>query len=132
MVSRAVQDADREIGKRVKIRRLDLRMSQEKLGDAIGVTFQQIQKYEKGTNRISVGRLQVIAKILKVPVAYFFNGDGGGSGPGHEMFSLLESTYALRLMKAFLQIQDRQIRRSTVELVESLAETAGGSRKSGR
>ena len=83
MVSRAVQDADREIGKRVKIRRLDLRMSQEKLGDAIGVTFQQIQKYEKGTNRISVGRLQVIAKILKVPVAYFFNGDGGGSGPGH-------------------------------------------------
>lgn len=134
MKTKAVLDTDKEIGRRVKVRRLDIGLSQGKLGNAIGVTFQQVQKYENGTNRISVGRLQVIAKILKVPVSFFFDNDGGGHGSGssQEMFALLEPAYALRLMKAFARIADRRVQRSTVELVEGLAEATGTSRRQAR
>src|SRR5260370_18155605 len=74
MAKKAPNPIDRHVGSRVRMRRLMLGMSQEKLGDALGLTFQQVQKYEKGTNRIGASRLQHLAQILQVPVAFFFEG----------------------------------------------------------
>src|SRR4030081_864162 len=74
MVKKAPNPVDRHVGSRVRMRRMMLSMSQEKLGDALGLTFQQVQKYEKGTNRIGASRLQQISNILQVPVAFFFEG----------------------------------------------------------
>src|SRR5438132_9700768 len=74
MVKKAPNPIDKHVGSRVRMRRMMLGMSQEKLGDALGITFQQVQKYEKGTNRISASRLQHISQILQVPVAFFFEG----------------------------------------------------------
>jgi len=115
---------DREVGRRIKMRRRELGLSQSALGDAINLTFQQVQKYEKGANRVAAGRLQHIAKILKVPVSFFFDELGGSSGGGSEISAMLDSAYGLRVLKAFSKIQDRSLQRSTVELMEKLAEIA--------
>lgn len=112
---------DREVGRRIKMRRHELGISQTTLGNAINLTFQQIQKYENCKNRISAGRLQHVAKVLKVPVAFFFD-DLGGSGGGSNISAMLDSAYSLRLLKAFVKIHDRRIQRSTVELIETIAE----------
>ena len=112
---------DNEIGRRIKLRRLELGMSQESLGKALTLTFQQVQKYEKGTNRVSSGRIQQIAKILDVPVTFFFS-DLGGSGTS-TIPAMLDSHYSLRLLKAFSRIHNRNIQRTTVELVETIAES---------
>ena len=117
-----------EIGKRLKLRRLELGLSQESLGHALGVTFEQVQRYETGTDRIGAGRLQQIAEILKVPILFFFGGafsrtgdrDGGG-----DVVDFLDTAYALRLVQAFRRIQNRHIRQSIVELVEQVADTVG-------
>ena len=74
MAKKAPNPTDKHVGSRVRMRRMMLGMSQEKLGDALGLTFQQVQKYEKGTNRIGASRLQQISHILQVPVAFFFEG----------------------------------------------------------
>src|SRR5580700_7111498 len=74
MEKKAPNPIDRHVGSRVRMRRLMLGMSQEKLGDGLGLTFQQVQKYEKGTNRISASRLQEMSYILQVPVPFFFEG----------------------------------------------------------
>src|SRR5689334_8058350 len=74
MAKKAPNPIDKHVGSRVRMRRMMLSMSQEKLGDALGLTFQQVQKYEKGTNRIGASRLQQISNILQVPVAFFFEG----------------------------------------------------------
>src|SRR5438067_8895554 len=79
---KAPNPIDKHVGSRVRMRRMMLSMSQEKLGDALGLTFQQVQKYEKGTNRIGASRLQQISLILQVPVAFFFEGVPGPSGLG--------------------------------------------------
>src|SRR6266481_1140616 len=90
MAKKAPNPIDKHVGSRVRMRRMMLSMSQEKLGDALGLTFQQVQKYEKGTNRIGASRLQQISHILQVPVAFFFEGapavpgariDGSGEAP---------------------------------------------------
>jgi transcriptional regulator with XRE-family HTH domain len=114
---------DREIGRRMKMRRLQLGMSQERLGGALGLTFQQIQKYEKGVNRVGAGRLQQVAKILDVPVSFFFDDVVGGSKGSNEVFAFLDTAYSLRLMKAFVRIRSHRIQRSAVELVEEIANT---------
>ena len=124
---RSVLAHDREIGKRIKARRLDLRMSQQALGNAIGLTFQQVQKYEKGMNRVGAGRLQQIAKILKVSPTYFFDDIARLNG-GEDLFALLDTSYSLRLVKAFAKISDQRIRQNAVELIESIAETTDESR----
>ena len=80
MAKKAPNPIDRHVGSRVRMRRMMLSMSQEKLGDALGLTFQQVQKYEKGTNRIGASRLQQIAHILQVPVSFFFEGAPHASG----------------------------------------------------
>src|SRR2546429_9554774 len=80
MAKKAPNRIDKHVGSRVRMRRMMLSMSQEKLGDALGLTFQQVQKYEKGTNRIGASRLQQISLILQVPVSFFF--EGAPSPPG--------------------------------------------------
>jgi transcriptional regulator with XRE-family HTH domain len=115
---------DREVGKRIRVRRLQLQMSQTSLGDALGLTFQQVQKYEKGVNRVGAGRLHQIAKILDVSTSYFFDNARSESGAGNELFELLDTAYSLRLIKAFANLEDPQVRRSVVELIEGIAKQA--------
>jgi transcriptional regulator with XRE-family HTH domain len=113
------------------MRRMMLSMSQEKLGDALGLTFQQVQKYEKGTNRIGASRLQQISSILQVPISFFFEGapDVPGSRPvaGKEAPSpsyvsdFLATSDGLALTKAFMRIDDAKLRRRIVDLVEQIA-----------
>src|ERR1700731_4533434 len=103
---------DKHVGSRVRMRRMMLSMSQEKLGDALGLTFQQVQKYEKGTNRIGASRLQHISNILQVPVAFFFGGPpnvqggprpapvGGAPSPAY-VSDFLATSDGLALTKAF-------------------------------
>lgn len=120
------------VGGRVKARRQVLGISQEKLGGALGVTFQQVQKYEKGTNRISASRLQQIGAVLGVPAAYFFEGLQGLTGgiPGFAeeaqasyKSDIISTDEGMQLMRAFLRIEDPSVRRRIIELVESIAGT---------
>jgi transcriptional regulator with XRE-family HTH domain len=120
---------DRHVGSRVRMQRMMLGMSQEKLADGIGLTFQQVQKYEKGTNRISASRLQHIAHILGVPVTYFFDGAPGlpgvaqGTGPAPSpayVTDFLATSNGLALTRAFMRIDDVLLRRSIVRLVEEI------------
>jgi transcriptional regulator with XRE-family HTH domain len=108
-------------------------MSQEKLGDALGLTFQQVQKYEKGTNRIGASRLQQISIILQVPVSFFFEGaptvptpggrqDGMSEAPSPAYVSdFLATSDGLALTKAFMRIANAKLRRRIVDLVEQIA-----------
>jgi transcriptional regulator with XRE-family HTH domain len=134
MVKKAPNPTDKHVGSRVRMRRMMLNMSQEKLGDALGLTFQQVQKYEKGTNRIGASRLQQIAHILQVPVEFFFEGGPSsetagqfGEAPSPAYVSdFLSSSDGLALTKAFMRISNPKLRRRIVDLVE---EIAGGSEK---
>jgi transcriptional regulator with XRE-family HTH domain len=114
---------DCEVGRRLRVRRRELGLSQSSLGDALDLSYQQVQKYEKGLSRVSLDRLHQIAQILDVPVTFFFN-DLGGSRDG-QLFELLNSAYSLRMLKAFDRIHDRRLKKSTVELVEAIANSAG-------
>jgi transcriptional regulator with XRE-family HTH domain len=101
-----------------------LRMSQEKLGDALGLTFQQVQKYEKGTNRISASRLQHVSQILQVPVPFFFEGASASpefTSPAY-VNDFLATSDGLGLVEAFMRIKDAKLRRLIVRLVEDCAE----------
>lgn len=122
---------DRHVGARVRMRRLVVRMSQERLGEALGITFQQIQKYEKGANRIGASRLQQIAKILGVPVEFFFDGApsgdvslavGFGEMPQPSLMSdFMATSEGVQLTRAFVKIADPAVRRRVIDLVEALA-----------
>jgi transcriptional regulator with XRE-family HTH domain len=118
---------DVHVGSRVRVRRAELGLSQTQLGHALGVTFQQVQKYEKGTNRISASRLQQISDILKVPPSYFFKGAPGGmKAKGHTspvayVSEFVSSDEGLSLVKAFMKIKDAKMRRRIVNLVDQLA-----------
>jgi len=101
MATKVPNPIDKYVGSRARMRRLMLGMSQEKLGDELGITFQQVQKYEKGTNRVSASRLQAMACILQVTVSFFFEGAPQIAGP--------------------VQIEDASLRRSVVRLVEEIA-----------
>jgi transcriptional regulator with XRE-family HTH domain len=125
---------DIHVGSRIRLRRNMMGMSQEKLGESLGITFQQIQKYEKGTNRVGASRLQAIASILSVPVAFFFEdapGEEGGSGRGFSedastafAMEFCSTTEGLQLNRAFVKIADVKVRRKIVELVKSLSDDA--------
>ena len=120
---------DKEIGSRVRMRRISIGMSQEKLGDMLGLTFQQVQKYEKGTNRISVGRLVDIAKILGVDIHFFFNGiKSGKNDPGFAeeesppyISEVMSTPDGLQLIRSFTGIKNPKVRKSIVQLVSALA-----------
>ena len=125
---------DVHVGSRIRLRRNMLGMSQEKLGENLGITFQQIQKYEKGTNRVGASRLQAIANILGVPVAFFFEDLPGPEGDANRGFAedpsaafaidFCTSSEGLQLNRAFVRISDLKVRRRIIELVKSLASDA--------
>ncbi len=120
---------DKHAGQKLRTRRNMLGMSQTKLADALGLTFQQVQKYEKGTNRMGASRLQQISRILDVPVEFFFEGlqhqqkqNGQSDAPSLQYVSdYLASADGLQLTRAFTQISDVSIRRSIVRLIERIA-----------
>jgi transcriptional regulator with XRE-family HTH domain len=120
------RDVDKHVGSRVRMRRLMLSMSQEKLGGALGITFQQVQKYEKGKNRISASRLQHIAQLFQVPVPFFFEGiPGSNDGDAHlpkHVNEFLATSEGLALAKAFMRIRSATLRRTIADLVEELAD----------
>jgi len=123
---------DRHVGSRVRMRRMLAGMSQEKLGTALELTFQQVQKYEKGTNRIGASRLQQISRILSVPVEFFFEGApqspepgeaGGFAEPSQTSYvaDFLATGEGVQLNRAFVRIRDPKVRRKVVDLVAALA-----------
>jgi transcriptional regulator with XRE-family HTH domain len=130
MSVKAPNPVDKYVGSRIRMRRIMLGMSQEKLGESLGLTFQQIQKYEKGTNRVGASRLQQISEILQVPVSFLFEGGPGGSinanglseAPSPAYVSdFLATSEGLALTRAFTRINDSKLRRSIVDLVEQIA-----------
>ena len=123
MTRRGGDPRDAEIGQRVRALRLQRGLSQTELGNLITVTFQQVQKYEKGANRISAGRLQRIAEVLGVPVAYFFAAPDqrhGSNGDGQEL-ELLQTEGALRLARAYARIKEPGVRQQLLRLTEAIA-----------
>lgn len=127
-MKKAANHVDRYVGTRVRVRRLLLGLSQEKLGEALGLTFQQVQKYEKGTNRIGASRLQQIAQFLKVDIGYFFeglSGDKRSSGFAEEgtsyLMDFLSTSDGLQLNRAFARIKDPRVKRRLLALINALA-----------
>jgi transcriptional regulator with XRE-family HTH domain len=127
MPAKPPNPVDRHVGSRVRMRRIMLGMSQEKLGEGLGLTFQQIQKYEKGTNRIGASRIQHIAEILQVPVSFLFEGSPGSSTHFDEAPSptyvadFLATAEGLALIRAFMRVPDIKLRRAIVDMVELIA-----------
>jgi transcriptional regulator with XRE-family HTH domain len=126
---------DQHVGKRVRMRRLMLKVSQEKLGDALGLTFQQVQKYEKGTNRIGASRLQRISEVLKVPPEFFFEDLPVADLPAAQaskkataslspIMDFVSTKEGLALAEAFMRIGNVQVRRRIVDLVEEIVGAA--------
>lgn len=124
---------DVHVGSRVRLRRTMLGMSQERLGESLGITFQQIQKYEKGSNRIGASRLQKICEVLNVPISFFFEdapaGVGGpegfreASGPNY-VVDFLSTSEGLQLNRAFVKIADAKVRRRVIDLVKALGDAS--------
>ena len=122
---------DIHVGSRIRLRRNMLGMSQEKLGESLGITFQQIQKYEKGTNRVGASRLQAISSILGVAVSFFFEDAPGADavearglaedGSASFVVDFLNSAEGIQLNRAFVQIADAKVRRKVLELVKTLS-----------
>jgi transcriptional regulator with XRE-family HTH domain len=138
MPTKAPNPVDKYVGSRVRMRRIMLGMSQEKLGEALGLTFQQVQKYEKGTNRVGASRIQQISEILQVPVSFLFEGgpsgiattEGYGEGTSPAYISdFLATSEGLTLTRAFTRIADAKLRRSIVEMVEQIAAREGPDRR---
>ena len=139
MAGKKPNPVDQHVGSRVRLRRMLLGMSQERLGESMGLTFQQVQKYEKGVNRIGASRLFQISKILDVPVQFFFEeaphiGDDGApvrglAEPDSEAFILefLNSREGLELNRAFVKIGDAKVRKSVVDLVRALSANSSAS-----
>ncbi|CAD5283839.1 Uncharacterized HTH-type transcriptional regulator Smed_0045 [Bosea sp. 62] len=132
MLKKVPNPIDRHVGSRVRMRRMLAGVSQERLGEALGLTFQQVQKYEKGTNRISASRLQQISKMLGVPVAFFFDGAPADDSIGEGFADASATTYVadflatsegVQLTKAFVRIKSPRVRRRIVDLVESLGDS---------
>jgi transcriptional regulator with XRE-family HTH domain len=129
-VKKATNPIDKHVGSRVRMRRLMLGMSQTKLADGLGLTFQQVQKYEKGTDRMGASRLQHISHILQIPVPFFFEGapqltgqstrNGETPSPAY-VSDFLATRDGLALTKAFMRIKEPGLRRRIVRLVEEIA-----------
>jgi len=123
-VTKKANPIDAQVGNRVRIRRMLIGMSQEKLGDLLGLTFQQVQKYEKGVNRIGAGRLFEIARILGVPIDFFYDGVAsaeGASAAAPPVMEFVSSGEGLQLSLAFMKIRDPKVRKRVLDLVKSLA-----------
>ena len=139
MTAQPLNTIDIHIGGRLRIRRTEIGMSQQILGRHLGLTYQQIQKYEKGTNRIGASRLQHISSVLSVPVSFFFEdapGPPGGSEaamgmaesrPASYMTDFLSSSEGIQLNKAFTRIKDSKLRRRIIDLVRAAAGEEDGN-----
>lgn len=117
---------DVHVGTRIRLRRIQLNMSQDKLGESLGITFQQVQKYEKGTNRVGASRLQAIANVLQTSVSYFFDGAPGSNSsalmpPEDGVMAFLATCEGMKFVHSFTRIQDPKVRRKVVELIQALA-----------
>jgi transcriptional regulator with XRE-family HTH domain len=134
MAKKSINATDKYVGTRVRMRRLMVGMTQSELGEAIGITFQQVQKYEKGTNRISASRLQEISDVLQVSVPFFFEGaphvpgqaaaNGASPSPAY-VTDFLASTQGLALTKAFMQIKRTKLKQRILDLVKEIAGDEG-------
>ena len=131
VVKKVPNPTDKHVGSRVRMRRTTLGKSHSWLADAVGLTFQQIQKYEKGTNRIGSSRLHQFANLLDVPVSFFFEEARGASSRGNVSAAGLATAYVseftsssdgLALIKAFMQVKDTKLRRCITKLVEQIAD----------
>jgi transcriptional regulator with XRE-family HTH domain len=121
---------DIELGRRLRLRRVEQKMSQSELADMLGVTFQQVQKYEKGVNRVGAARLQQVATALDVPVTFFFDDVDAGKRANDskrevESLLFLDSSFSLRLLRAYSAVKDQAVQRQFVTLIESIAEAEG-------
>lgn len=131
---RAANPVDVHVGTRVRLRRQILKMSQEKLGDKLGVTFQQVQKYERGSNRVGASRLWKISQVLDVPISFFFDGlsDSYQTGQFAEdgqmpiVYEFINSTDGVSLAKAVSQIKSKAVRRQLLELARAMAKDSSG------
>lgn len=128
MLKKQASPVDVQVGNRIRLRRMLIGMSQERLGELLGLTFQQVQKYEKGVNRVGAGRLFHVGQILGVPISYFYEGvsedaphskHGASSPPVMEFVS---SNEGLQLALAFMRITDPKVRKRVIDLVKSLAD----------
>jgi transcriptional regulator with XRE-family HTH domain len=126
---RSANMVDRRLGQRLRARRLEAGLSQERLAEVLGLTFQQVQKYEKGVNRIAASRLFDIAAALDVPVGFFFDGLSSGApsgvaedGPNGRVFDTLASPDGLQLLTLFGSIKNPRVRRRVVDLVRALVD----------
>jgi transcriptional regulator with XRE-family HTH domain len=133
-----ISPIDKHVGTRLRMRRLMLNMSQTQVGKALGLTFQQVQKYEKGSNRVSASRLQLLCGILGVPVTFFFDGAPQAHGlpalPRTEtdpesvaLNSCLATSDGLALVKAYTRIREPKVRRAVVALVEQIVAEPDGT-----
>lgn len=133
MPKKQANPIDGQVGNRVRLRRMLIGMSQERLGELLGLTFQQVQKYEKGVNRIGAGRLFEVSRILGVPIDYFYEGvaqqlTGGGFAEGEATPPVMEfvsSGEGLQLSLAFMKIKDSKLRKRVLDLVKQMAEDGG-------
>lgn len=134
---RAANAIDRKLGQRVRSRRLEIGMSQERLAELLGVTFQQVQKYEKGVNRIAASRLHDISTALEMPVARFFEGltgrvaSGVAEGSKDYIDDALATPEGMQLMALFSSIKSQKVRRRVVELVKALTEEGAEGKRGG-
>lgn len=132
---RSANPVDTHVGSRIRVRRQILKMSQEKLGDKLGVTFQQVQKYERGANRVGASRLWKMSRVLDVPIAFFFEGIDGDEGmlPAGQfaegdqtpiVYDFIRSSDGVALATAVSKIKNKAVRRQILELARSLADEA--------
>lgn len=112
------------VGQRIRARRMAKGMSQSELGSMLGVTFQQVQKYERGINRVGAGRLVSVAEALDVPISFFFGITDNDAEDTRAILGFLDTSYSLRLLRAFSRIPEAQVQRTVVELIESIAPRA--------
>jgi transcriptional regulator with XRE-family HTH domain len=120
---RKLSPVDVEVGRRIRLQRLSAGMSQTELGNRLGITFQQVQKYEKGVNRVGAGRLTQIAAILNVPVTVFFDGATEPTVGKHESpTELLTRPHALKVLRAYSAIDNDKIRLSILHLIKAIAD----------
>ena len=122
LTSRRSGKPEIEMGRKIRLRRVEQRLSQSVLGEKLGVSFQQIQKYEKGANRVGASRLQQIATALDVPVTFFYDDSDGKTGEVESLL-FLDSAFCLRLLRAYSNIKHQAVRRQMVPLMEAVADS---------
>lgn len=133
--TRKSDGVDRHVGERVRLRRIMLKMSQTELGNKIGVTFQQLQKYEKGANRIGASRLYQLAQILNVPPGFFFEGLPGSKVnavlPDY-LIDLMGTAEGQRMVRALARVRDKKVRGPLEQLLDSIGSDSLPERKKPR